>query len=104
MLCASYHTIYHLQKKRHNMKMSSKVSATLCMATFFLLFFTLTHAARPGPAASSTVTPKVTQFEVLEVDKVNMEESCEGIGEEECLMRRTLAAHVDYIYTQKHKP
>ena len=31
-------------------------------------------------------------------------ESCEGLGEEECLMRRTLAAHVDYIYTQKHKP
>jgi len=23
---------------------------------------------------------------------------------EECLMRRTLAAHVDYIYTQKNKP
>lgn len=33
------------------------------------------------------------------------DESCEGVdGREECLMRRTLAAHVDYIYTQKHKP
>ena len=33
------------------------------------------------------------------------DESCEGMeGTEECLMRRTLAAHTDYIYTQKHKP
>ncbi|KAI4298589.1 hypothetical protein L6164_032129 [Bauhinia variegata] len=88
-----------------SMKMSSKVSANLCMvAFFFLLLFTLTHAARPGPVASSAVIPKVTQSEILEADKVNVEESCEGIGEEECLMRRTLAAHVDYIYTQKHKP
>jgi len=33
-----------------------------------------------------------------------VEDSCQGVGEEECLMRRTLAAHVDYIYTQNHKP
>lgn len=33
------------------------------------------------------------------------DESCEGVeGTEECLMRRTLAAHTDYIYTNKHKP
>lgn len=31
--------------------------------------------------------------------------SCQGVdGKEECLMRRTLTAHVDYIYTDKHKP
>lgn len=31
-----------------------------------------------------------------------VEEQCggEGEGEEECLMRRTLVAHTDYIYTQ----
>jgi hypothetical protein len=39
-----------------------------------------------------------------QVEKVMEEESCEGVGEEECLQRRTLAAHLDYIYTQKHKP
>jgi len=33
-----------------------------------------------------------------------VDESCEGFGEDECLMKRTLAAHVDYIYTQQHKP
>lgn len=37
-------------------------------------------------------------------EKVMEEESCEGVGEDECLMRRTLAAHTDYIYTQKQKP
>ncbi|GJW13956.1 phytosulfokines 3 [Tanacetum coccineum] len=31
-------------------------------------------------------------------------EVCEGIGEEECLMRRTLIAHSDYIYTQNKTP
>lgn len=36
--------------------------------------------------------------------ETEVDESCEGAGEEECLMRRTLAAHVDYIYTQKHNP
>lgn len=36
---------------------------------------------------------------------VSVEDKCEGVAEEEdCLMRRTLAAHVDYIYTQKTNP
>lgn len=31
--------------------------------------------------------------------------SCEGAAEkDECLKRRTLAAHVDYIYTQNVNP
>ncbi|KAL3726247.1 hypothetical protein ACJRO7_031174 [Eucalyptus globulus] len=33
-----------------------------------------------------------------------LDDSCKGVGEEECLVRRTLAAHIDYIYTQKHHP
>ena len=43
-------------------------------------------------------------LKVLEEEKLDVEETCDGIGEEECLMRRTLVAHTDYIYTQKHKP
>ena len=33
-----------------------------------------------------------------------IEGNCNNVDdeEEECWMRRTLAAHVDYIYTQKH--
>lgn len=43
-------------------------------------------------------------YEVLEDDKVDIEENCKSISEEDCLMRRTLVAHTDYIYTQKEKP
>lgn len=42
-----------------------------------------------------------------EKNEVYHEENCDGEDKEECLIRRTLAAHIDYIYTQKqgpHKP
>ncbi|GMJ15272.1 phytosulfokine 4 precursor [Hibiscus trionum] len=55
--------------------------------------FMLSNAARPDP------TFALTQHEGVEAD-----ENCQGVAEEECLMRRTLAAHVDYIYTQNHTP
>lgn len=37
---------------------------------------------------------------------VDDQSSCEGIAEKEveCLMRRSLEAHLDYIYTQKNNP
>nr|GFB45297.1 phytosulfokines 3 [Tanacetum cinerariifolium] len=35
---------------------------------------------------------------------VAQESSCVGVGKEECLMRRTLVAHLDYIYTQEKNP
>ncbi|KAG8384247.1 hypothetical protein BUALT_Bualt04G0098400 [Buddleja alternifolia] len=67
--------------------------------TFFivaLLCFSLCSAARPQPKVEPQhkVNPEGTQ----------VEDNCNGIGEEECLMRRTLIAHLDYIYTQQHKP
>ncbi|KDP24683.1 hypothetical protein JCGZ_26461 [Jatropha curcas] len=41
----------------------------------------------------------------VELDKIKVDESCEGIEEEECLIRRTLSADLDYIYTQSpNKP
>lgn len=43
-------------------------------------------------------------IQVVETEQADIEQSCEGVGEDECLMRRTLAAHIDYIYTQKAKP
>lgn len=33
-----------------------------------------------------------------------VEDSCDGVEGDDCLMRRALAAHIDYIYTQKSKP
>ncbi|KAI9127665.1 hypothetical protein K1719_000658 [Acacia pycnantha] len=91
------------------------LASSLCMAAiFFLLFFTHSLAIRPilpSPSFSVTPTDQLTMnltssLKDLEVERINnVEESCEGnIGEEECLMRRTLAAHLDYIYTQKKNP
>ncbi|KAF5747283.1 Phytosulfokines 3 precursor family protein [Tripterygium wilfordii] len=78
------------------------------VATFFILSLLLccstlsAIAARPEPAFADGSLAK-TQSGVVEG---HAEDSCEGIGEDECLMRRTLAAHIDYIYTQdqSHKP
>ncbi|KAK8636514.1 hypothetical protein V6N13_124260 [Hibiscus sabdariffa] len=89
--------------------MSSKVSA--CCMIVFLLFFTLssTSAARPDPTTSQVQhpnTPAKTQNLDTGTERVEVDDICQGIkeDEEECLMRRTLAAHVDYIYTQKANP
>ncbi|XVF15396.1 hypothetical protein REPUB_Repub09cG0149200 [Reevesia pubescens] len=80
--------------------------ATLFILTL-LLVSTLSFAARSGPAFPNE-SPAKTQAEgnTVETEQSTevVEDSCEGVGEEECLMRRTLAAHIDYIYTQKQKP
>ncbi|KAL6209981.1 hypothetical protein ACLB2K_020919 [Fragaria x ananassa] len=79
----------------------------LCIIAALLLFLSITSTAREMPSSSPDVTTMKVQHEGLkdaEVEKVMAEESCEGVGEEECLMRRTLAAHIDYIYTQKNNP
>ncbi|KAK6116020.1 hypothetical protein DH2020_008289 [Rehmannia glutinosa] len=55
------------------------------------LLFSLAHASRPDPSTSL----KDAELKGLEVE----EAGCKGVEKEECLMRRTLAAHVDYIYT-----
>ena len=42
--------------------------------------------------------------EIKESMKVDEVESCGEVNEEECLMRRTLVAHTDYIYTNQQNP
>ncbi|KAL4379052.1 hypothetical protein GQ457_02G015410 [Hibiscus cannabinus] len=73
--------------------------STLFVLTL-LLVSTLSFAARTGPAFS----PAKIQVQEQSSEAVEVEDNCQGIAEDECLMRRTLAAHVDYIYTQKQKP
>ncbi|OVA09418.1 Phytosulfokine [Macleaya cordata] len=70
-----------------------------------VLFFSLSLAARHEPDAvlpNDSLKAHHGDVEVENTEELN--ESCDGVGEEECLMRRTLAAHIDYIYTQKAKP
>ncbi|KAF9687477.1 hypothetical protein SADUNF_Sadunf02G0097600 [Salix dunnii] len=73
------------------------MSKLTLLTVALLLSFALTYAARPLQVLSDD------SLDVM-AEEAAVVESCEGPGEEECLMRRTLAAHVDYIYTQKHKP
>nr|AAV33646.1 phytosulfokine precursor [Avicennia marina] len=76
----------------------SKAKAIFIVA--LLLLFSLCSAARPTP----TVGDKVEANNEVKTEGARVEENCQGLGEEECLMRRTLNAHLDYIYTQHHKP
>ncbi|KAF2295599.1 hypothetical protein GH714_033263 [Hevea brasiliensis] len=80
-----------------------KFAILFILLTLLLCSTPLTYAARHEPAFSNGSLAKDQPQGVDEAEIVE-EQSCEGAGEEECLMRRTLAAHIDYIYTQKHKP
>ncbi|GMH13646.1 hypothetical protein Nepgr_015487 [Nepenthes gracilis] len=68
---------------------------TLFALLLILLSFTLSYAARREHDQLKN------QFENIEKESIKAaDEICEGLEKEECLMKRTLAAHVDYIYTQ----
>ncbi|PKA54252.1 Phytosulfokine [Apostasia shenzhenica] len=58
-----------------------------------ILSLSPTHAGRPYTAE------RIGSVESGESNTADF--GCGGLGEEECLMRRTLAAHTDYIYTQE---
>ncbi|KAJ9562399.1 hypothetical protein OSB04_007559 [Centaurea solstitialis] len=69
-----------------------------------LLSSTLAFATRSMPTTLPNPTITITTTTKYE-NKGGVKESCEGVGKEECLMRRTLAdAHLDYIYTQDKNP
>ncbi|KAF0912629.1 hypothetical protein E2562_015303 [Oryza meyeriana var. granulata] len=95
------------------MASSSKLAALLLMAILLCLICTRSQAARPEPessdhksqgAASTIAHQKSGASSGIGVE-MHQEEpeamECQGgEAEEECLMRRTLVAHTDYIYTQ----
>ncbi|GLJ43399.1 hypothetical protein SUGI_0901750 [Cryptomeria japonica] len=93
---------------------SSVQQGRLWIFSIFIIFHVLAvMAARPHPIAplkASTLFTK-DQMEIKHNfdGRVEKEESKVGnecrneMSEEECLDRRTLVAHTDYIYTQEHK-
>ncbi|KAK1414564.1 hypothetical protein QVD17_30310 [Tagetes erecta] len=82
--------------------MSKTISlTTLCMLAILLFSMLSFTTARPIPTFKG-VTPFESHNTEEEVTKASAIENCSG--EEECLMRRTLAAHLDYIYTKKNQP
>ncbi|KAL4185614.1 hypothetical protein AMTRI_Chr10g6860 [Amborella trichopoda] len=72
------------------------------MAKFILIFFIAlillrTYAIRPEPRYLLSLSPN--SFESLSPMELV---DCKGVErEEECLMKRMLVDHTDYIYTQK---
>ncbi|OIT27222.1 hypothetical protein A4A49_34979 [Nicotiana attenuata] len=55
-------------------------------------------AVRPEPAFHLATLNKILHQDVVEPKLVAKEEHCKGVQDEvECLERRTLVAHLDYI-------
>ncbi|KAG6417454.1 hypothetical protein SASPL_119614 [Salvia splendens] len=70
---------------------------SLCI-TIFLLFLTFSDNLLARPESTfSDVTPVEIHGKGYGVERAR------GEGEDEWLMRSTLEAHIDYIYTQKQK-
>ncbi|KAJ4766834.1 Phytosulfokine [Rhynchospora pubera] len=69
------------------------------LVVVLLVLLPLVCKGRPEPS-----DPKSTSsLDQVKVDEARVEKCEVGEGEEECLIRRTLVAHTDYIYTQgKH--
>ncbi|KAF3963990.1 hypothetical protein ACB098_02G148800 [Castanea mollissima] len=84
----------------------AKIFATLFMLSLVLCSTTLTYAARPEPKSDVDETTSQHQVVGARNSLEALIESCHmhGLSEDECLERRTLSAHLDYIYTQKEKP
>ncbi|XP_078436245.1 uncharacterized protein LOC144707005 [Wolffia australiana] len=71
-------------------------SSSITVVALALLLLLMTEAARPAPADSRAPSTPMAAAE----DQSDAEVMDCG---DECMMRRTLAAHVDYIYTLKKK-
>ncbi|KAL8151783.1 hypothetical protein V2J09_021591 [Rumex salicifolius] len=80
----------------------AKHLALLMIIALVLCSSLLSQAARPDPPSPS-LDPKSIHSGNDQVKAMENEltETCDGkMNEEECLMRRTMIAHIDYIYTQ----
>ncbi|EOA26296.1 hypothetical protein CARUB_v10024420mg [Capsella rubella] len=80
----------------------ANVSALLMIA--LLLCSTLMCSARPNPAFTVVITTASDPCNMEKKMEGRLDEMAEencGDNDEDCLMRRSLVAHTDYIYTQK---
>ncbi|KAL3730217.1 hypothetical protein ACJRO7_027259 [Eucalyptus globulus] len=76
--------------------MSPRVKCLALLALLAVSFIVVCSAARPGQASHGAALTTQSQPQVGE--------GCSGMGEEECLTRKTLDANIDYIYTQNLDP
>ncbi|KMT19078.1 hypothetical protein BVRB_1g014760 [Beta vulgaris subsp. vulgaris] len=73
---------------------------TLILLTF-MLSFTVSRLGRCDQVPPQNQHSGYTDMTGAEI---NDEINCKGLEKDECLFRRSLAAHLDYIYTQKQQP
>ncbi|GMI89699.1 phytosulfokine 4 precursor [Hibiscus trionum] len=71
----------------------AKNSIFLVLALLLLLS---TAQSRPF---STTIRPQA-QIPLSSPESSSVEDECKGLDGEECLMRRSVVVHTDYIYTQ----
>ncbi|XP_071735212.1 phytosulfokines 3-like [Rutidosis leptorrhynchoides] len=73
---------------------------TIIFLILALLFCsTSSYAARLTPSVTAMPDNQNKGGEDIE-----FEQGCEGISEQECILGKTLLAHIDYIYTQDTTP
>ncbi|KAL2906480.1 Phytosulfokines 3 [Bienertia sinuspersici] len=77
----------------------AKFTSFLIIALLVCSITTLISASRTMPFSNY----KDMKTENVKVGDNDIE-SCQGVNEEDCLIRRTLVAHTDYIYTQHQNP
>ncbi|XP_057788100.1 phytosulfokines-like isoform X2 [Salvia miltiorrhiza] len=75
----------------------AKTTTTLLL---LLLLLAVDVLGRPGPAFHD-VTPIENHH--AEGQAAEDRDNCVGLREDECMMKRTVEAQLDYIYTQKKK-
>ncbi|KAL8541627.1 hypothetical protein ACS0TY_002770 [Phlomoides rotata] len=81
----------------------AKATTTLCLTTLLLLLAFSHVLARVGPAFHD-VTPMENPRAEKEGQKAAVDrDSCVGLREDECMMRKTIEAHLDYMYAQKQQ-
>ncbi|KAL3730215.1 hypothetical protein ACJRO7_027257 [Eucalyptus globulus] len=84
--------------------MSPRVKCLAVLALLAVSFAAVSSAARPLPASRGAASASTTGPQPQVGEDCGDGRGGGGGGAEECLMRRTLDAHLDYIYTQNHQP
>ncbi|KAK4757445.1 hypothetical protein SAY87_018746 [Trapa incisa] len=84
--------------------MSRKVITLFMVSLIFFSTIITRLEARPGPGPALHDLPSQNEVDNEEEMVMEEEDLCKGVGEDECLMRRTLVARIDYLYTQKQTP
>ncbi|GJN10380.1 hypothetical protein PR202_ga28468 [Eleusine coracana subsp. coracana] len=75
----------------------ARATTAMVLALLLLASAPVAMAGRPGPTAEANKSGAVDFPNHHQ--KAAAEQGCE---DDECMARRTLAAHTDYIYTQEH--